>query len=65
MTEPTIQKQEVSVTDETVMSQIYMIRGQKVMLDRDLAKLYGVETFRLNEQVNEIYRGSLKISCFN
>ncbi|MFD1628955.1 ORF6N domain-containing protein [Pseudopedobacter beijingensis] len=51
MTEPTIQKQEVSVTDETVMSQIYMIRGQKVMLDRDLAKLYGVETFRLNEQV--------------
>ncbi len=43
MTEPTIQKQEVSVTDETVMSQIYIIRGQKVMLDRDLAKLYGVK----------------------
>ena len=28
-----------------------MIRGQKVMLDRDLADLYGVETRRLNEQV--------------
>ncbi len=28
-----------------------MIRGQKVILDRDLAKLYGVETRRLNEQV--------------
>jgi hypothetical protein len=30
---------------------IYVIRGQKVMLDSELAKLYGVPTFRLNEQV--------------
>jgi len=30
---------------------IYFIRGQKVMLDEDLAKLYGVRTKRLNEQV--------------
>ena len=30
---------------------IKVIRGQKVMLDRDLATLYGVETKRLNEQV--------------
>lgn len=30
---------------------IYMIRGQKVMLDSDLAELYGVEVKRLNEQV--------------
>lgn len=30
---------------------IYFIRGQKVMLDEDLAKLYGVTTKRLNEQV--------------
>ena len=30
---------------------IYLIRGQKVMLDSDLAELYGVETKRLNEQV--------------
>ena len=28
-----------------------MIRGRKVMLDADLAKLYGVSTKRLNEQV--------------
>jgi hypothetical protein len=28
-----------------------MIRGQKIMLDRDLAELYGVETKRLKEQV--------------
>jgi hypothetical protein len=30
---------------------IFMIRGQKVMLDSDLAMLYGVTTKRLNEQV--------------
>ena len=30
---------------------IYIVRGQKVMLDSDLATLYGVETRRLNEQV--------------
>jgi len=30
---------------------IYILRGQKVMLDSDLAELYGVETKRLNEQV--------------
>jgi hypothetical protein len=30
---------------------IYEIRGQKVMLDADLARLYGVPTFRLNEAV--------------
>src|SRR5215469_1958799 len=31
--------------------QIYLIRGEKVMLDSDLAALYGVTTKRLNEQV--------------
>ena len=30
---------------------IYVIRGQQVMLDSDLARLYGVETKRLKEQV--------------
>lgn len=30
---------------------IYFIRGQKVILDEDLAEIYGVETRRLNEQV--------------
>lgn len=36
---------------ERVVSRIYLIRGQKVMLDADLAELYGVSTRRLNEQV--------------
>ncbi|MFC1571343.1 ORF6N domain-containing protein [Candidatus Margulisiibacteriota bacterium] len=36
---------------EMIESKIYLIRGQKMMLDFDLARLYGVSTFRLNEQV--------------
>jgi hypothetical protein len=32
-------------------SAIYLIRGQRVMLDSDLAKIYGVSTMRLNEQL--------------
>lgn len=36
---------------EAITSKIYLIRGMKVMLDRDLAELYGVVTKRLNEQV--------------
>ena len=36
---------------EVITSKIYLIRGIKVMLDRDLAELYGVETKRLKEQV--------------
>jgi hypothetical protein len=33
---------------------IYFMRGQKVMLDTDLARLYHVPTFRLNEQVKRV-----------
>jgi hypothetical protein len=40
------------IPDEIVMNKIYVIRGQKVMLDRDLATLYGVETKQLKRQVN-------------
>ena len=36
---------------ERVESKIYLIRGQKVMLDRDLAELYGVETRALKQAV--------------
>lgn len=40
---------EIAVT--SIENKIYMIRGQQVMIDRDIAVLYGVETRRLNEQV--------------
>ncbi|CAN5315874.1 ORF6N domain-containing protein [soil metagenome] len=36
---------------ETLVSKIYLLRGHKVMLDRDLSELYGVETKRLKEAV--------------
>ncbi|MBV9217331.1 MAG: ORF6N domain-containing protein, partial [Acidobacteria bacterium] len=41
----------VVVTLDQVERRIYEIRGQKVMLDSELAGLYGVSTKRLNEQV--------------
>ncbi len=41
----------LAIPDEVVMSKIYLIRNQKVMLDDDLAELYQVATKRLNEQV--------------
>lgn len=39
------------LSEETISNKIYFIRNQKVMLDRDLAMLYGIETKRLKEQV--------------
>ena len=39
------------IPNDVVISKIYYIRDKKVMLDRDLAELYGVETKRLKEQV--------------
>ena len=36
------------ISIETIEDSIYLIRGEKVMLDRDLAKLYGVMTGALN-----------------
>ena len=41
----------ITIPDEVIINKIYVIRGQKVMLDRDLAELYDVQTRRLKEQV--------------
>jgi hypothetical protein len=40
-----------SVPPAKLESAIYLMRGQRVMLDSDLAKIYGVSTMRLNEQL--------------
>ena len=45
-----LQNDEVVVTTP-VESRIMSIRGNQIMIDRDLAELYGVETKRLNEAV--------------
>ena len=39
------------ISVEVIASKIYEIRGKKVMLDRDLAKLYAVQTKHLTRQV--------------
>lgn len=47
----TNKKDMVVVPDEVISSKIYVIRDEKVMLDRDLAELYDVKAIRLREQV--------------
>ena len=39
------------VAEQKILNRIYVLRGQKIMLDEDLAEMYKVETRRLNEQV--------------
>jgi hypothetical protein len=46
----------VAIPHERIVNQIHVIRGKKVMLDSDLAELYGVPTRRLNEQVKRNIR---------
>jgi hypothetical protein len=42
---------ETLVAEQKILNRIYIVRGQKVMIDEDLAEMYRVETRRLNEQV--------------
>ena len=44
-------EKEIKITEESVISKIYSIRDKKVMIDKDLAELYGVETKYLKRQV--------------
>jgi len=44
--------QDRSLDSNSLTEKIYVIRGERVMLDFDLAQLYGVSTKRLNEQVH-------------
>ncbi len=41
----------IQIPDEVIINKIYLIRDRKVMIDRDLAELFGVETKRLKEAV--------------
>ena len=46
------QKNEILLVDEsTIKDKIFVIRGQKVMLDMDLAEIYGYTTKAFNQQV--------------
>jgi hypothetical protein len=49
----------MTIADEVIVNKIYLVREQKVMIDRDLAELYGVETKALKQAVR---RGSTDFS---
>ena len=42
---------QVFTADQKILNRIYLIRGEKVMLDKDLAEMYGVETRVLNQSI--------------
>lgn len=46
-----VMKHEITVSDDNIGSEIFVIRHQKVMLDKDLAALYQVDTKQLKRQV--------------
>ncbi len=41
----------VEITPQLIIDRVHSIRGMKAMLDKCLAAMYGVETYRLNEAV--------------
>jgi len=52
------------ISAERIERAIYDLRGQRVMLDEDLAELYGVTTKRLNEQVKRNHERFPRIFMF-
>lgn len=54
----------VLVEDRQIQNLIYTIRGKQVMIDRDLAELYQVQTKRLNEQVKRNINRFPEEFCF-
>jgi len=55
-TKQPVKESESLVPVEIIQSKIYMIRGHKVMLDRDLAELYNESTSRLKQQVRRNFK---------
>ena len=51
---------ELLLVEQKIINRIFIIRGQKVMLDRDLADLYGVDTKVFNQSNNRIVQRFLK-----
>ena len=43
--------EDLQIQPADIQNKIFTIRGQRVVIDRDLAEMYGVETRRLNEQI--------------
>ena len=59
------EEESLLIPDEIITNKIYLIRNQTVMLDRDLAELYQVETKLLKDRFVEISNVFLNTSCLN
>ena len=46
-----VQTDNLNISEEVILAKIFLFRGHKVMIDRDLAGLYGIETRTLNQAV--------------
>lgn len=55
----------IIVSEEMLQDKIYNIRGFKVMLDFELAEIYGYTTTKFNQQEKIILRNLMTILCFN
>ena len=55
---------EQNLIKSEIEARIFTIRGMQVMLDKDLAELYGVNTMRLNEQVRRNMERFPESFCF-
>jgi hypothetical protein len=55
----------MEITEQLIVDRVLVIRGVKIMLDKDLAEIYGVKVKRLNEQVKEIILVFLPTLCFS
>jgi len=56
---------ELNTSDRHIVEKIYMIREIKVMLDKDLAEMYGTIPIRLRQQVKRNIERFPEHSCFN
>ena len=53
--------QEYAIPETQVTSKIYIVRNKKIMLDRDLAELYEVETRVLNQRKTHLLNPSMEV----
>ena len=60
----TIQESDINIDENAIKSLIYVVRGQQVMLDSDLAMLYQVETKALNRTMKRNISRFPKDFCF-
>jgi len=56
---------ELAIDNQSIENKIYTFRSVQVMVDRDLAELYGIETKVFNQAVKEILKDFLRLLDFN